>query len=139
MAVADARILVDDAVGLMAYEAGLPPRPDSGMAAEDWDRAMDGDARAQFNLGWAYEHGLGVERSRDKCMRWYEESCGNGDRNALLALGNIAWGTRATWFEQSVELLEKGCRDGLGGAMGYLGMIHRSGYGLEADPSKAVE
>ena len=128
-----------DGMMLRAYEKDLPLRPTTPSEAETWDKAIGGDARAQYQLGWAYEHGLGVEKSRTKSIRWYEASRDNGNEDALLALGNITWGAGIAWFDECAELLTKECEKGAPGGTFFLGLIHRSGHGWERDPAKAVQ
>ena len=120
---------------------GCPGRPETKDPSlmETWNRAAKGDADAQFMMGWSYENGLGVEKSRTRCIAWYTLSRDGGNRKALLALGNIYWGARLGWFEQITEVLTRSCKEGDPRAMMYLGMIYDSGYGWEKDPVKALE
>lgn len=122
-------------------DAEYPSRPETEdkSLVDTWQKAVRGDAKAQFMLGWAYEHGLGVTKSHDKCVRWYEISRDNGNRRALLALGNITWGARLGWFEQAMEVLTKHADEGDATAMYWLGEMYDSNAGCEQDPEKAME
>ena len=43
-------------------------------AAEYLKAAEQGDAEAQFSLGWSYENGYGVEKSYTKAVKWYSKA-----------------------------------------------------------------
>ena len=118
-----------------------PERPDTDDAdlIEAWDKAVQGDPDAQYILGWAYENGLGVRKSHDRCLEWYTLSKDGGNKKALLALGNIMWGLRIGWFEQAAESLEKYANEGDATAMYWLAEFYNSGAGFERDPVKATE
>ena len=107
----------------MKKGAEFPPRPetDNGSLIDTWQKALNGDASAQFMMGWAYEHGLSVTKSHERCVRWYQISRDNGNRKALLALSDIDWGIGTCWFEQVMELLTKRAKKGDPTAMYWLG------------------
>ena len=110
-------------------EVDFPPLPVTNDISliDAWHRAIRGDVNAQFQLGWAYENGLGVDKSRTVCIKWYTMSSDGGNKKALLALGNIQWGSKLGWFEQVTEVLTKRCKEKDPRAMMYLGMIYDSG------------
>ena len=122
----------------MTEYPGRPETEDISLM-ETWDRAVQGDANAQYMLGWAYENGLGVRKSHDRCLEWYTMSKNNGNKKALLALGDIMWGAGVCWFEEAVELLERHAKDGDATAMYWLAGIYDSGAGCEKDPMRAME
>ena len=45
------------------------------------------DAAAQYQLGWCYENGLGVERNIQIAVRWYEKSAAQNNTDAQAILG----------------------------------------------------
>jgi len=53
---------------------------------EEWlPLALDGSARAQFNLGWAYEEGKkGVDKNLSEAAKWYGMAAANGLRRGIL-------------------------------------------------------
>lgn len=51
------------------------------------DKAEQGDAMAQFNLGAKYHHGDGVKQNFRKAKTWYEKSAEQGDAFAQYNLG----------------------------------------------------
>lgn len=65
-------------------------REDFETAAKEWRRAADeGDARAQYSLGFLYQMGDGVTRDYDKAIHYYEMAAERGHSGAQVALGNL--------------------------------------------------
>ena len=48
--------------------------------------AEKGDVYSQFNLGWAYEHGLGAPRDYGKAKKWYLTAAQQGHEDAQYRL-----------------------------------------------------
>ena len=46
------------------------------------EEANNGNSFAQNNLGFMYEHGLGVHRDFKEAMRWYERAANSGESYA---------------------------------------------------------
>ena len=63
--------------------------PSNLPAAVLWyqEKAKDGDAEAQYNLGNVYEVGFGVEVSYELAAKWYEEAAEQEHQLAQLKLG----------------------------------------------------
>ena len=59
--------------------------------AVKWYRksAEQGYVAAQFNLGWCYENGLGVEKNSTEAWRWYQYAAEQGDSKAQAALKRL--------------------------------------------------
>jgi TPR repeat protein len=69
--------------GLVAYNAG-----DFVTALEEWrPLAEQGDAAAQYNLGWMYENGNGVLQDYAEAVRWYRLAAEQGNARAQTNLG----------------------------------------------------
>jgi TPR repeat protein len=51
--------------------------------------AVQGDARAQFELGARWEHGVGVPQDCTKAAEWYQKSADAGNPEAQAALGGL--------------------------------------------------
>ena len=70
-----------------------------------FERAMQGDAKAQNTVASYYETGRGVDRDYDKAMYWYSKAARKGITNAQYHLGiiydNVKKYPRAAimWFE----------------------------------------
>jgi hypothetical protein len=51
--------------------------------------AADGDARAQYNLGWMYHNGYGLRINDEKAHELWLQAAQRGSIDALAALGNL--------------------------------------------------
>jgi len=52
-------------------------------------KANSGNPEAQFELGLAYEKGLGVDKSQSEAMRWYRSAAKSGDTRAQYKLAYL--------------------------------------------------
>ncbi len=53
------------------------------------EAAANGERSAQYNLGWAFENGLGVIQDLEQSLYWYRLAASKGDRYAQLKLIQI--------------------------------------------------
>jgi TPR repeat protein len=79
---------------LTLEDLGLPPLPDSSPSAvlkfEDAQKkALNGDAKAQFQLGWMYSKGQGVPKDNTEALKWYRLAAEQGDAKAQRSLGSM--------------------------------------------------
>ena len=51
--------------------------------------AVQGDAKAQYNLGSMYEDGQGVSQDYDKAVKWYRFAVEKGEPRAQINLGRL--------------------------------------------------
>ncbi len=51
--------------------------------------AEQGDATAQYNLGYMYHYGLGVPQNSAEAAKWYGRAADQGDANAQYKLGSM--------------------------------------------------
>ncbi|ENV36832.1 hypothetical protein F959_01639 [Acinetobacter venetianus RAG-1 = CIP 110063] len=51
--------------------------------------AEKGNAKAQYSLGYMYEHGEGVKKSLSDAEHWYQESANQGHKKAKKALDRL--------------------------------------------------
>ena len=58
-------------------------------ASDYFQAAEQGDAEAQFSLGYCYENGLGVTKSIVNAKKWYKKAAAQGDDNAKEALKKL--------------------------------------------------
>ena len=77
---------------LTLEDLGLPPLPDSSPSAvlkfEDAQKkALNGDAKAQFQLGWMYSKGQGVPKDNTEAVKWYRLAADQGGAGAQFRLG----------------------------------------------------
>ena len=63
---------------------------DYEAAINEWTQvAEDGNARAQYNLGWMHANGRGVAQDFKEAIKWYTKSAEQGNVNAQYNLGNL--------------------------------------------------
>jgi TPR repeat protein len=96
--------------GLTAFRAG-----DFKMAHGLWQvEANMGDPNSQFNLGYLYESGKGVEVDYEAAFTWYNEAAKNECRMAQYNLANLYMAGRgvAVNHDKAIELLAKCVRPG---------------------------
>ena len=56
----------------------------------EWTQvAQDGNARAQYNLGWMHANGRGIAQDFQEAIKWYTKSAEQGNVNAQYNLGNL--------------------------------------------------
>ena len=73
----------DFETGLTAARAG-----DFTTALDNWRPLADqGDAKAQYNLGFMYVRGQGVPQDAAEAVRWYRLAADQGDATAQYSLG----------------------------------------------------
>src|SRR5437660_956777 len=74
--------------------------------------AEQGYANAQYNLGWCYDNGTGVEKDEQKAVEWYQKAAEQGYANAQYNLGvHYANGTgvekdkpkAVEWYQKAAE------------------------------------
>jgi TPR repeat protein len=75
--------LADFAKGFDAYQ-----NKDYATALKEWKLlAEQGDAGAQYSLGWMYDNGLGIFQYYKAAVKWYRLAAEQGDVRAQYNLG----------------------------------------------------
>lgn len=76
-------------------------------------KANQGDAEAQYNLGVAYYNGEGVEQSHSKAVYWYQKSAEQGDADAQYNLGVAYYNGEGVdkSYSKTVYWLRKACEN----------------------------
>ena len=102
-------------------------------------RAEQGNASAQYNLGWIYHEGLGVAQDYKAAVKWYTLAAEQGNASAQLSLGLLYhnspgvaqnYKTAVKWYTLSAE-------QGNPIAQNNLAIMHREGRGVAQDYVKA--
>ena len=71
--------------GLKAYDASKYKQ-----ALTLWQKAAkQGNASAQYNLGWMYNNGTGVKKNYKKAVALYQEAAEQGNARAQVNLGTM--------------------------------------------------
>ena len=126
------------------FNAGLAAlqRGHYATAYRAWiDIAQAGNLRAKSNIGYLYEHGLGVSQNYTKAMEWYHEAADAGLSEAQHNLGMMyagakgteeSWGRALIWFKRAAEknLVE---------SLYMIGLSYYRGLGQIEDKSQAYQ
>jgi len=104
-------------------------------------KATEGDAAAQYDLGWRYYFGEEVEQDYEKAVEWFTKAAEQGHTEAQTSLGvryyfgegvEQDYGKAVYWFTKATE-------QGHAEAQTSLGWRYYFGEGVEQDYEKAVE
>ncbi len=115
---------------------GRTPSPPTGdLSAADVHtlstQAAQGNANAQYDIGWLYTIGLGVPKDHAMAQHWWEQAAALGDVRTQVALGVMDrdrqdYGQAAQWFEKAAAQGEAYAQLNLGG-------LHEAGQGVQQD------
>lgn len=103
--------------------------------------AKQGDADAQYNLGYMHENGDGVERDDIIAAEWYEKAAAQGHakaQNNLAFLYRKGYGVPQD-IDKAIELYEKSAGQGCTIAQTNLGYLYKYGTEIGQDYVKAAE
>ena len=98
-------------------------------------KAESGDAKAQYNLGFMYDKGLGVPQDATQALHWYGKAAEQGHVNAQFHLGTLYEqglgvaqdnALAASWYRKSAE-------QGLDHAQYRLSLMYLGGLGVSRD------
>ena len=97
--------------------------------------ARDGNAEAQFRLGFIYERGEGASTDHQLAANWYRKAADQGHARAQSELGVLYEFGRGVPrdFRQSVHWYRKAAEQGLSVALYNLGVMYRDGQGVLQD------
>ena len=106
---------------------------DYATALREWDPlANQGDAQAQFQLGWMYSKGEGVSEDDQEAVKWYRLAAEQRHAHAQYNLGlmyDSGWGVpkddkeAVKWFRRAAEM-------GFAEAQHNLGVMYQKGRGV---------
>jgi TPR repeat protein len=99
--------------------------------------AERGDAQAQYELGRAYEDGIGVQADSKQAVKWYGKAAEQHFSMAQYLLGNILLygeGGVAPDYTLAQKWLEEAARAGIPAAQRDLGTMYEQGLGGKPDP-----
>ena len=101
--------------------------------------AEQGDARAQFNLGFMYHEGKGVPQDAAEAVRWYRLAAEQGDAAAQFSLGlRYADGEGVPKDDaEAVRWFRMAAGQGHAEAQGALGAMYMNGQGVPQDDETA--
>ena len=114
----------------------------SGINAEQVRHAAEqGNAEAQFSLGWVYSTGSGVPKDDGKAVEWYRKAAEQGYALAQSNLGVMYVEGRGVPQDnvKAVEWYRKAAEQGNALAQSNLGLMYAKGRGVPKDEGKAAE
>lgn len=98
--------------------------------------AEKGLAAAQSRLGYMYAEGLGVTQDPEKSEHWYRMAANQGDKDAMVSLGNIYYEIRND-FNTAFHYYSDAAYAGDAEAQLSLGYMYLRGEGVEQDYERA--
>ena len=101
------------------------------------NRAIKGNAKAQYEIGMAYANGNGVTKDFNTGLKWIEKSANQGYLDAQYTIGEIYCNSQnyvkgAQWWQRASD---NGDLD----ATYNLAVLYKMGYGVEKDMSKSLK
>jgi TPR repeat protein len=105
------------------------------------EAAKQGDAVAQFNIGWFYDLGRGANMDKAKAVEWYRKAAEAGLPAAQFNLGwsySHGEGVQEDRVE-AVKWYRKAAEQGLPAAQFNIGLSYSHGEGVKEDKAEAVK
>lgn len=99
--------------------------------------AENGDADAQFKLGYCYDNGSGVKKDHAEAVKWYRKAAEQGHPEANLALAADDGVTQEN-IKDVLPWILKIAERGNARAQYGMGVCHENGIGVQKDPKLAV-
>ena len=105
-----------------------------------WRLAKQGVAIAQFNLGWMYANGQGVEKDSKEAVLWYSEAAKQGHAGGQCNLGYMYSNGRGVEKDSKEAVLwyRKAADQGNARAQYNLGVMYANGCGVAQDYGQAM-
>ena len=102
--------------------------------------AEQGHAGAQFNLGFLYEAGRGVDQDFFAAFNWYRLAAAQQFPDAEFKIGVMYYLGRGVEkdVEQAIEWYRRAAEQGYGNAQTNLAFAYQTGDGVEQDKREAV-
>ena len=100
-----------------------------------------GNAESQYNLGYCYQAGIGVEQNSKKAIEWYSKSAEQGWNDGLYAM-MMAYGSGngvQQDFNKAFSFALKCAENGDGTCMFNVINCYKEGMGTEKDIDKMLE
>ena len=100
-----------------------------------------GNAESQYNLGYCYQSGIGVEQSSEKAIEWYSKSAEQGWNDGLYAM-MMAYGSGngvQQDFNKAFSFALKCAENGDGTCMFNVINCYKEGMGTDKDIDKVLE
>lgn len=126
-------VLMLSAMAAACQQADAAPSPELVRHAES------GDAQAQFELGRAYEDGVGVAQDDERAAQWFRKSADQGNargQNALGVMYALGRGVQRD-KEEAVRWYKKAAKQGLAEGIYNVAISYYNGEGSEENTALA--
>ena len=122
--------------GIAAYERGDYETAHRGFLKA----AEQGNAAAQYWLGWMYDKGYGVPENDSEAIRWYRKAAEQGLSAAQNRLGVMHYNGEGVTkdYAETVRWFRESAEQGDVLAQNRLGVMHYNGEGVTKDYAEAV-
>lgn len=103
-------------------------------------KAEQGEAWAQLNLGAAYDNGMdGLPQNPQKALEWYRKSAEQGVAEAQFNLAHCLATGRGTEmdYQESYVWMQKAAQQQIPEAQFLLGVMYHEGLGIKANAMQA--
>ena len=120
-----------------AYQRG-----DYATAVRLWrPLAEQGDARAQYSVGWMYENGRGVPHDYGQALDWLRKAADQGFAEAQFETGVMyAHGEGVPQdYAQALVWFRRAADQGFAAAQGAIGEMYQRGEGVPQDYGQALD
>jgi len=115
--------------------------PDKDFSIENLrEKAEQGDAIAQCNIGSIYAEGKGIEQNYREAVKWYTKAAEQGDASGQFYLGTMyekGFGVVQD-YEEAVKWYTRAAEKGLADAQFALAAIYANGRGVLQDYKEAI-
>jgi len=104
-------------------------------------KAEQGDAEAQFSLGFCYDDGRGVKKDYAEAVKWYRKAAGQNFAPAQFNLGYCYANGQGVKKdeEEAVKWFTKAAEQNYAPAQSNLGYCYDNGHGVAQDYVEAVK
>ena len=104
------------------------------------EKAEQGNAHEQCDLGVMYQNGRGVKQDYEKAVYWYTQSAEQGNAHAQYHLGVMYQNGRGVKqdYEKAVYWYTQSAEQGNAYAQYHLGVMYQNGRGIKQDYKKAI-
>lgn len=116
-------------------------RGDFATAFKLWlPLAEQGDAQAQYNVGFMYDNGMGTAQNLPEAVKWYGKSASQGFAAAETNLGVLHATARGVPqdYAKALEWYQKAADRGFSRAQNNLGGMYENAWGVAQDDALAA-
>ena len=138
LAIPPARAMTNQQAGQLYVQVSSGKNPAALQSLQS--AANNGDANAQFQLGFLYNSGQGVPQDDAQAAAWYLKAADHGDANAQFNLGVLYvqgqgvpqdYAQAASWYRKAAD-------QGDAAAQTNLGLMYAEGQGVPQDDAQAA-